>query len=63
MTKEELAAKLNGREYPFEMNIAEITEAKKSRTGDRHERSPKYPQKRRNRRRTLNASGFKKITR
>jgi len=47
MTKEELAAKLNGREYPFEMNVGEITEAKK----------------RRNRRRTLNASGFKKITR
>jgi len=29
MTKEELAAKLNGREYPFEMNVGEITEAKK----------------------------------
>ena len=28
MTKEELAAKLNGREYPFEMNVGEITEAK-----------------------------------
>lgn len=30
MTKEELAAKLNGREYPFEMNVGEITEAKKA---------------------------------
>lgn len=30
MTKEELAAKLSGREYPFELNVGEITEAKES---------------------------------
>jgi len=30
MAKEELAAKLKGREYPFEMNVGEITEAKKA---------------------------------
>lgn len=36
MTKEELAAKLNGREYPFEMNIAEITEAKKKTKPETH---------------------------
>ncbi len=30
MKKEELAAKLNGREYPFELSVGEITEAKES---------------------------------
>lgn len=30
MTKEELAAKLSGREYPFQMSIAEITGAKEN---------------------------------